>query len=46
MSSPLADIQGYSAFVYSLRERHRFITASVLSTEAAPDESEITCESA
>lgn len=30
MSSPLADVNSYSAFVYSLRERHRFVSVSTL----------------
>ena len=30
MSSPLADIQSYSALVYSLRERHPFVINSTL----------------
>ena len=30
MSSPLADIQSYSAFVYSLRERHSFVITSMV----------------
>jgi hypothetical protein len=30
MSAPLDDIASYSAFVYTLRDRHSFVTASAL----------------